>query len=201
MIHRTYVRGGILGGLLLLFLGISWLCFGLGAAWDQLTHRTPVETTLADYNAGKVEGKRFRLKDCQVELEEAVYETQEKDETKVDAVYVPVHVPGDDTTPMRVYIKDDSYIPIVRAVLTAGNEEQTAKVIEKYADRFTETKTFEGWIVDTPKLLKQTAHGKRISPDYVVLDPKGREWGLTITFLVLGLLAVLGGIRSLVKRG
>lgn len=127
---RSFFGGIVVSGILV------WS--GVQGIYTSMSNPKPNEKPCADFNKSQEDSSWFRLKGCPIELDEAVYFVDKKNQSKIVELYVPVRF--EEGQPVRIAIasKDPGWIATYGQLLEKskkGTEEMNAW-FEENVDKF-----------------------------------------------------------------
>jgi hypothetical protein len=197
---RNTRRGSVITGLFLLVLGGFWTFMALQDVWGDISSRSPVEMTLAEYVKERPSGNWLKLTECQVNLIECIYE--EDTNGRIKRLYVPIHPPGE-VVPAYVVIKNTSYNAKMQELMDNQNDpEKLEALLTKYGDMLTEVREFEGWVSSSSHSdVTEKFTSADVTSDFIVLEDGAKgDMARSIFMLAIGLLTMFGGLKSLLKK-
>ncbi|MBI3831437.1 MAG: hypothetical protein HY291_18100 [Planctomycetes bacterium] len=192
--YRSANRGFSIGKVFVLILPaiLFW------AAGDMLyvyfTNPQMVETSLADFNAGKTGAAWVKLTDCSVFVPGAVLIEQEHSQ-EIDKVYLPLRPASDPGAPLAHVLletRDPELVALVQD-LDKRNPAEVAQYINEHREKFQFERVFQGLVrvgmdsgpSDREKVAK--ASGK-LTPEFLIVqDGKEPMLGLPLFLIGIGL--------------
>lgn len=161
----------------------------LQMGWEEFQHRTLVEVSLNDYLKMRPKPRYLRLTDCQVDLEQAYFETA--------TAFVPLR-PPDSEGAIRVVLDSARYLSIVRELAAKEEDPEAYAVLrKKHAAKLQEISDFTGWTTVKTELSPEFKKlGVKVPTALIVLQ-EGREPGLETTMVFLMICAGAFGLGCL----
>lgn len=181
---------------LLFFVCLAMLWGGGQSLYTWMTNRAPLEISVKDYLAQRPDAAWLKLKDCRVEVLDAVYFST-LGATEASELFIPVRAAGEDSGPIGILFqtRDPELLNMMGGEEDSQDEQLASAlaVMAKQMNRDIEGLVQFGIDVKSKEKSKLASNVEGLAPNFVIIKD-GEKPSAGQAFAFLGIGVVLGGV-------